>query len=221
MQRRRFLEGLPMLFAAPAPAVERWAVVTVGNLSRNSYWGESNAKPYRDVLCTCTLIAGKGFNLVVDPSVADKAGMARELDRRTGLKLDDITAVFLTHDHDDHFAGLEHFQKAAWLAAPPVADLLNRRKQFSRKLDPAPARLFDLVDVIPTPGHTPTHHSLRFASGGRVVVVSGDAVMTQDFFRDRRAFFNAMDAELSVKTMKKLASIANVIVPGHDNSFYV
>src|ERR1043166_1268239 len=70
--------------------VKRWDIITVGNLSRNQYWGEANDKAVRKVLCTCALISGDGFRLLVDPSEADAADMARELDRRTGLKLKDI-----------------------------------------------------------------------------------------------------------------------------------
>src|ERR1017187_2209384 len=52
------------------PKVKRWDVITVGNLSRNQYWGEANDKAVRKVLCTCTLIRGDGFQLLVDPSEA-------------------------------------------------------------------------------------------------------------------------------------------------------
>jgi glyoxylase-like metal-dependent hydrolase (beta-lactamase superfamily II) len=81
--------------------------------------------------------------------------------------------------------------------------------------------LFDAIEAVPTPGHTPTHHSLRFDCAGLSVVIAGDAVATQDFFRERRAYFNAIDFELSSRTMDKLAAVADLIVPGHDNYFLV
>src|SRR5690349_17501276 len=46
--------------------IRRWAVITIGNLSRNWYWGESDAKGIRSVICTCTLIEGADFRLIVD-----------------------------------------------------------------------------------------------------------------------------------------------------------
>jgi glyoxylase-like metal-dependent hydrolase (beta-lactamase superfamily II) len=67
---------------------------------------DASDKPLRDAICTCTLISGEGIKLLVDPSLPAKAEMAKELDRRTGLKPDDITTVFVTHEHADHFAGL-------------------------------------------------------------------------------------------------------------------
>jgi glyoxylase-like metal-dependent hydrolase (beta-lactamase superfamily II) len=199
--------------------INRWDVITLGNLSRNRYWGESDAQGVRAAICTCTLIAGAGFRLLVDPSLADAAEMARELDRRTGAKPRDVTAVFVTHEHDDHVAGLAHFPEAQWLAAPAVAEILNRSGKLSRRVEGAADRLFDAVEVIPTPGHTHSHHSLRFDCEGLSIVIAGDAVATRDFFRERRGYYNAVDFELSARTMDKLSALADIIVPGHDNYF--
>jgi glyoxylase-like metal-dependent hydrolase (beta-lactamase superfamily II) len=201
--------------------VKRWDVVTIGNLSRNRYWGEADDRPLRSVLCTCTLVRGEGFRLLIDPSVADAAQMARELDRRTGLKPRDVTAAFVTHEHGDHWAGLVHFPEATWYASAAVAEILNRNGKLPRKLDPAPPRLFDAADVVATPGHTAGSASVRFDCDGLSVAVIGDAAATADFFRDRRPYYNAIDVEQSKRTMNDLAASADVIVPGHDNYFLV
>jgi glyoxylase-like metal-dependent hydrolase (beta-lactamase superfamily II) len=224
MKRRSFLGAVPLLATTAAAAAVpglQWSVITIGNLSRNRYWGEPDDKPFRAVLCTCTLISGEGFRLLVDPSCPARDEMARELNRRTGLKLDDITAIFITHEHADHVAGLEHFPKAAWWAGAPVAQILNADKKFTRRIEAAPLTLFGSVEVIPTPGHTLGHHSLRFDSGGRSIVVAGDAVATADFWRERRSFYNAVDPVLARKTMDRLAQIAAIVIPGHDNLILV
>ncbi len=199
--------------------VKRWDVITIGNLSRNRYWGESDARGVRAAICTYTLIAGDGFRLLVDPSLADAAEMVRELDRRTGLKPRDLSAVFVTHEHGDHLAGLAHFLEAKWWAAPAVAETLNKSAKLPRRIEGVMDRLFDAVDVIATPGHTHTHHSLRFDCDGLSIVAAGDAVATRDFFRERRGYFNAVDFELSARTMDKLGAVADIIIPGHDNCF--
>ena len=219
MRRREFMAAISAL-AAPAK-VDRWEIITIGNLSRNRYWGEPDAKPLRSAICTSTLISGSGFHLLVDPSLADRDAMAKELDRRSGLKLDDVTAVFITHEHGDHYAGIGHFQKAAWYAAAPVAQILNGRKIFARAIQPAPTSLFGAVDVVPTPGHTRSHHALRFDCDSRSIVAAGDSVATRDFWRERRSYYNAVDPALATRTMEKLAAIASVIIPGHDNYFLV
>jgi glyoxylase-like metal-dependent hydrolase (beta-lactamase superfamily II) len=199
--------------------VKRWDVITIGNLSRNRYWGESDDRGVRAAICTCTLVTGAGFRLLVDPSLAEAADMVRELDRRTGVKPGDVTAVFITHEHGDHFVGLGHFPDAQWLAALPVAEALNKSNKWSRRVEGVTGRLFDAVDVMATPGHTRTHHSLRFDCDGLSVVLAGDAVATRDFFHERRGYFNAVDFALSARTMDQLAGLADVIVPGHDNYF--
>ncbi len=219
MRRRTFLAGAS-LFAAAAK-VDRWTVITIGNLSRNRYWGEQDSKPLRDAICTCTLIRGEGFRLLVDPSLANRNEMMKELDRRSGLKLDDVTAVFVTHEHGDHYAGIEHFPKAAWYAAAPVAGMLNAKRRFTRVFESAAATLCGAVEVIPTPGHTSTHHSLRFQCEGRKVVAAGDAVATRDFWLERRSYYNAVDPAQGARTMDRLAAMADIIVPGHDNYFEV
>jgi len=199
--------------------VKRWDVITIGNLSRNRYWDESDAKAVRAAICTCTLVSGEGFRLLVDPSLAGEAEMAKELDRRSGVTPGDITAVFVTHEHGDHWAGIAHFPDAKWLAAPAVAEILNKSGKLPRSFEHAPDQLFDAIEVISTPGHTSTHHSLHFDCEGLSVVIAGDAVATRDFFRERRGYFNAVDFELSARTTDKLADMADIIVPGHDNYF--
>jgi glyoxylase-like metal-dependent hydrolase (beta-lactamase superfamily II) len=224
MRRRQFLQGSPFLTmaASAAPArVRRWTIITIGNLSRNRYWGEPDDKPLRDPICTCTLLSGDGFQLLVDPSLANRKDMARELERRTGVTLDAVTALFVTHEHADHWAGVGHFEKAAWYAAAPVAEILNRNSDLGRKFEPAPRNLLGAVEVIPTPGHTSSHHSLRFDHAGRSIVIAGDAVATQDFWRDRRSYYNAVDPAQGARTMNALARMAGLIVPGHDNYFAV
>jgi glyoxylase-like metal-dependent hydrolase (beta-lactamase superfamily II) len=100
-----------------------------------------------------------------------------------------------------------------------VAAKINGTGQHDRKVEPAPAHLFDCIEAIPTPGHTADHHSLRFECEGLWVVIAGDAVMTHDFWRDRRGFFNSADIEQAGGTIERLAEVADAIAPGHDNWF--
>jgi glyoxylase-like metal-dependent hydrolase (beta-lactamase superfamily II) len=224
MTRRQLVAGAPLLAGGARGAtgkVDRWSVITIGNLSRNQYWGEPNDKAFRDVLCTCTLISGNGFRLLVDPSVASADGMAKELNRRTGLKLSDITAIFITHEHADHVAGLANFPAPPWYASAQTADILNRDNRFPKRIEAAPKTMFDAVEVVATPGHTASHHSLRFQCDGKWILVAGDAVATLDFWRDRRNFYNATDPGQGTRTMDAIAKMAAIVVPGHDDYFLV
>jgi glyoxylase-like metal-dependent hydrolase (beta-lactamase superfamily II) len=201
--------------------VRRWDVITIGNLSRNRYWGEGDDRARRPALCTCTLINGDGFRLLVDPSLKDADALRTELDRRAGIAPKDVTDVFLTHEHGDHHFGLAHFPHARWWAAPPVADALNGSGQYGGKQIEAVEGgvLLGCIDVLYTPGHTLTHHSLRFDCDGLSIVVAADAAMTRDFWRERQGYFNSADFALAAQTIDHLATVADIVIPGHDNYF--
>ena len=66
--------------------VQRWEILTIGNLSRNRYWGEGDDRARRPAICTCTLVVTRPGRLLVDPSLSEADSMARKLDRQTGLK---------------------------------------------------------------------------------------------------------------------------------------
>jgi glyoxylase-like metal-dependent hydrolase (beta-lactamase superfamily II) len=196
-----------------------WDVVTIGNLSRNRYWGESEEKSLHSVICTTTVITGKNFHVVVDPSLADTKAMAEELKRRTGLTPDDIDVAFVTHEHGDHHCGLPGFPKAKWLATAQAAAEINRTSKYQKNVEVVGSTIFDVIDVVTTPGHTPGTAGLRFDYKGLSVFVAGDAIATRDFWDEGRIYFKALDVEVAKQSYKKIASISNIIVPGHDNYF--
>ena len=199
--------------------IRDWTIVTIGNLSRNRYWGDDEAQPVRPTLCTCTLLRGEAGLVLVDPSCQESERMAAELNRTTGLALGDVTTVFLTHEHGDHHYGLRHFPDADWVAAPEVAAAVNASQEYGKPVQPVTGRLCEGLDLVPTPGHTPGHHSLRFDCDGLSIVIAGDAVMTKDFWRERRPYFNAIDATAARQSMEDLVGIAQAIIPGHGNWF--
>ena len=196
-----------------------WDVVTIGNLSRNRYWGESEEKSLHPVICTTTIITGKDFHVIVDPSLADAKAMAEELKRRTGLTPDDIQIAFVTHEHGDHHCGLPAFPKAKWLATAQAASIINTTAKYEKAVEPVGNTLYDCIDVVATPGHTPGTAGLRFDFRGLSIFVAGDSIATKDFWDDERIYFKALDQEIAKQSMKKIASISNIVVPGHDNYF--
>ncbi len=175
-------------------SVKRWDIITIGNLSRNRYWGESDAKGVRSAICTCTLIEGEGFRLLVDPSLASAEEMAKELDRRCGLKLRDIDTVFITHEHGDHWYGLLPFPRGSMAGGPGGRGGIEQDGKTRPNVSSQPVAGFARPSrQFATPGHTLSHHSLRFDCDGQSVAVAGDAVATRDFWRERRGYFNCVD----------------------------
>lgn len=200
--------------------IHRWDIITIGNLSRNRYWGEREDQAYRSAICTCTLVRGDHFCLLVDPSLKEASQMAAELFRRSGLHLADVDTIFITHAHGDHHYGLPHFPHARWLAAAPVADLLNGLGTYTKLVEAVNAKLLTEIDILHTPGHTQHHYSLRFDCDGDSVVIAADAAVTRDFWQERRGYFNSEDFAAATQTIDMLATLADVVVPGHDNYFH-
>lgn len=217
-KQNRTLPTIP-LKGKKESAITHWDVVTIGNLSRNRYWGESEEEALHSVICTTTVISGKNFHVMVDPSLKDSSAMAEELKRRTGLVPENINVVFVTHEHGDHHAGIQSFPNARWYATEATAKMINTTEKYIKNVEPAPQQLFSAIDVVPTPGHTPGTAGLRFDYHGLSVFVCGDSVATRDFWDEGRVYFKALDMEMSHRSMKKIAAIADVIVPGHDNYF--
>jgi glyoxylase-like metal-dependent hydrolase (beta-lactamase superfamily II) len=100
-----------------------------------------------------------------------------------------------------------------------VAEILNRSGQYARTIEADAGPLYGIIDLVPTPGHTPSHHSLRFDCEGRSIVIAADAAMTRDFWNDRRGYFNSADFEQAKNSILFLERLADLVVPGHDNYF--
>jgi glyoxylase-like metal-dependent hydrolase (beta-lactamase superfamily II) len=199
----------------------RWDLVTVGHLSRNKYWGESVDRSYRPTCCTTTVIRSGAQTVLVDPSLPPEA-MARALDERTGLPASAIDTVFVTHRHGDHREGLEAFPDARWcMGADELADWRAGDEPVPDRIEAAPQSLAPGVELLATPGHTSGLTSVAFTSGGARVVISGDGVMTEEFFRHRDVYHNTVDYPAARASLDLIASRADIVVPGHDNYFLV
>ena len=200
--------------------MNRFTILTLGCFSRNRYWGEEDAKSYRRALCTSTLIeTPQGARILVDPAVSG-AALAQVLDERCGLRPEAIDYVYVTHRHGDHYVGMADLPRAVWLAAPGDAGEIRRAlPQHADRIFDARAEIVPGVQVLPLPGHTPGLAGLLFASEDGMVAVAGDSVMTRDFFKDRRGYYNSADFAVSARSIDLLMEKADIVVPGHGNYF--
>lgn len=200
--------------------MNRFTILTLGCFSRNRYWGEEDAKSYRRALYTSTLIeTPQGARILVDPAVSG-AALAQVLDERCGLRPEAVDYVYVTHRHGDHYAGMADLPRAVWLAAPGDAGEIRRAlPQHAKRIFAAGAEIVPGVQVLPLPGHTPGLAGLLFASEDGMVAVAGDSVMTRDFFKDRRGYYNSADFAASARSIDLLMEKADIVVPGHGNYF--
>jgi len=198
-----------------------WSILTIGHLSMNKHWGETERK--RGPLCTSTLVKTAEGLLLVDPPVMPDR-MAGLLGDSAGITTADVKHVFLTHFHADHRFGLEAFPHAAWYMGPEETEFWKGKSSGEEaallgKFRPAIGDFLPGIAALPAPGHTPGTTALIFRWRGIWVAITGDAVMTEDFFRACEGFHNSTDPDRARVTIRELASRADLIIPGHGNAF--
>ncbi len=215
----------------------RFDVISIGTLSRNRLWNES--QPTRTPHATSTLIRTGKRAILVDPGLPPAALGAR-LYERTGLKPDAIDTIFLTNFRPAHRAGLSLF--------PHAKKLINENEQqttgqqLQQLIDGAPEADLDRkmllgelalleslglpedkiapgVDLFPLFGYTPGTSGLLVATPTYPVLITGDAVPTQDHFLAGQVLPDAQDIAAAQESMREVYEIADLIVPGHDNLF--
>ena len=156
----------------------------------------------------------------------------------SGLRPADIDIVFITHWHRDHFGNLGLFGESEIVTAKAAVEKYGFDFVGVGDGD----RIADGVRAISTPGHTADHMSLvveteklRYSnsgrSGGRIVgigevriAVAGDAVVSPSYYvmgkvwRYNPDFYSEDEA---IKSVEKLKSLADYIIPGHGGMFRI
>lgn len=202
-----------------------WKVLSIGCLSNNGYWDETSSQ--RSQICTSTIVEVGSRRVIVDPCYHSIDGFRRILDERTGLSPDQIDTIFLTHFHATHRQSVSLFPKAVWLMSKVEIHWWNRQRLAEEELD-CLARIVPIedypiegVEIVPTPGHTHGHTSLRFETREGMVMIAGDAVLTFDHFDNREPSRHAEDPREARRSIDTIAKTSDLIVPGHDNFFVV
>lgn len=211
-----------------------WKLLTIGNLSRNKYWGESDSEAYHPVLATTTVIRDNGTVILVDPSQPFEI-MKKKLAKYCCLAPEDVDVVFATHYHGDHRVDADKYVNAVcYMSQDSLHDFENFRIKAAgdkameapasgnRELFlPAPSRLSDRVVLYPLPGHTPGLTGLMFESEKKRVLVAGDTIMGEEYFENRDGYWFNENLEITVQSILKAAEDADVIIPGHGDVFSV
>ena len=175
-------------------------IISIGTLSRNRLWNETEA--LRTPHATTTLIRTSKRTILVDPGLPGPAIIAR-LFERTGLRPQAIDTVFLTNARPAHRAGLSAFKGAKVLiheiekqtARQQLESLMDDapeedldRKTMQAEYDligtfkPADDKLADNLDLFPLFGYTPGTCGLLVSTPLTSTLIAGDAVPTLDHF---------------------------------------
>lgn len=200
----------------------RWRIITLGNTIPDGGNGPGRAH------CTSTLIETETRRVLVDPGSPPGGGFPEALRRRTGYAPEDIDTVFLTHFHPNHRDGLSHFPKAAWMMSRVEIRWWSQREGTADEEQHILARMTPIeenpvsgLEILPTPGHTHGSTSLMFETREGIVIAAGDAAPTFDHFDLREPGNHCEDTAEARKSIGRIAKMADLVIPGHDNYFVV
>lgn len=208
-----------------------WKTLTLGHLSRNKFWGESDDAQYHSVVATTTLIQADGVNILVDPTlpIAETEAL---LQLHAGLHREDIHIVFATHYHGDHrvdasaYPNAKRYMSPASMADASAAMEEVRRGRgipgFVTGLDAfcaAPEFLCPGVTLYPLPGHTDGNTGLLLQAPQGRVLVAGDTIMGEEYFCTGEGYWFNTSQEKTRSSIEAAARDADFIVPGHGDWF--
>ena len=217
-------------------------VISIGTLSRNPFWQET--EPVRTVHATTTLVtaekpAGSRQHILVDPALPSKILDAR-LHERAGIRIGDISIVFLTTFRASHRMALQAFDGADWYLderekefakqylddmhfrykdkTSDQASLIENDLALLERCRPAPKdSLADQVQVFPSPGASTGCCGLLLTAPVGTVVIAGDAVISQEYLEHGQVWDYSTDPKAARQSLQDILEIADIIVPGHDN----
>ncbi len=168
---------------------------------------------------TTSLVWDDSVMYLVDPGTNSK--LVKEALEKENIKLEDITRIFLSHYHPDHFLNLKLF---------PNADLYDGSMLWKDDAEFTYSGFLpdSKIEIVPTPGHTMEQASLFFE-----IEELGMVGICQDvFWWEDGAQKNDTEEELmnnvdpymadleSLKNSRKLVlERADWIIPGHGKMF--
>jgi len=177
---------------------------------------------------TDVLLADTGYDCESDLSPANDETNWRSLEGQLKfhrVAARDITRVFITHFHRDHFGGIEHFEHAHWYCHPIARDRLPA--PLKDKFIPVDdgGQLMRNTRVLHTPGHTEGHASVLWTDDARLVrfAICGDAILSLAWlmsgytWKFNADFYNLESAQASAA---KLLASADLLIPGHGQPFF-
>jgi glyoxylase-like metal-dependent hydrolase (beta-lactamase superfamily II) len=152
--------------------------------------------PRRSIL----IDTGCGAPSLAFPGFLGAGGALRERLAAHGVRPEDVDVVLITHVHPDHVGGVldetgtsAAFPRARYLVSRVDCETWRRRDvqdafpfpYIGDTLEPLmDLGVVDLVDgehsvgegltLLPTPGHTPGHHSVLITSGRETALIAGD-----------------------------------------------
>ena len=174
------------------------------------------------------LLVDTGYEIESDSSpknVRRNWYILRTLLQLNGVKPREITKVFITHLHRDHFGCIEYFENAKWYCHHlEIAGYSGRYKDRFIPVDDG-NELIPNTLVRHTPGHTRGHSSILWLGKDKAVriAICGDAIINLAWLQSGYIWkYNAdfFDIEIAKKSTIRLLEEFDIIIPGHGQPFF-
>lgn len=213
-----FIFGLNLCIWKPIliHAEDQYPVITILNEgyvipieNRNFVPGEKDDGA-RQVASTVALVQWNDLTIIVDPGMVSESVNLAENIETAGVKLEDITHVFISHHHPDHTIKIGMFPNAT------VVDFWANYQHDVWEDHGDPYELAKGIRVIRTPGHTDEDASLI------VEAEDGIYVFTHVWWNEKMEPEIDPLAEDHTKLLEsraKILKIADYIIPGHGKMF--
>ncbi len=159
---------------------------------------------------TITLVRDGDVVMVCDPGELDSQAMLVDALKKEGLAVDDVTHVFITHSHIDHYRNIGMFEHAKTLEYWGVWDkgtCVAWNEQFSKD-----------IKVIKTPGHNYDGLTLLVTTTEGTIAICGDVFWNQS---GPTPDPYASDPATLTKTRAHVLASADFIIPGHGGMYGV
>jgi len=186
-----------------------------------------------DIVVYVWYIEGANSRIIVDAGYDETAGIGgwrvSSLDDglvKVGLRPEDVDIVIFTHLHPDHMYLANRFTNAKLIVQSAELEdalkehpMLNLVKALNFDAIAGDQQIDDNVSVLLTPGHSSGGQSVMVETAvGKVVITAfcctmdhfDPAITPPPLFTDR---------DQLIDSMRRVAEIADVLVPIHDHSF--
>jgi len=162
---------------------------------------------------TSTLVVTEGHNVLVDTSTKEQRAPLLQGLNAAGLRPEDIDILINTHLHRDHTGNNDLFTSALKMART------EERPDASFICITEDAEVLPGIGLMHTPGHSRGSMSVVVETDDLRYVIAGDAIPTRDNLEKWRPPMINYDRSVALDSMRRIAEIADVIVPGHGNAF--
>ena len=160
--------------------------------------------------CTTALVKDGDFIIVTDPGVLADQKILKDALAKEGLTINDVTHVFITHPHMDHYRNIGMFPKAISLDYTGIWTG-NKYNDLTWDLTPS-------ISFILTPGHKDDSLTMLVKTEQGTIAIAGDVWWRENYPQEDPY---ASDQKLLEESRKKILKIADYIVPGHGDMFKV